>query len=114
MKEYTIDAKGKSLGRVASEAAAVLRGKKEVDFKPHSVAAVKVSIVSADKIIITGRKTEQKKYKRYSGYPGGLKYISFNKILKEKGVAYVLKKALTGMLPKNKLQKQMLKNLLIK
>lgn len=114
MKEYTINAKDKPLGRVASDAAAILRGKKETDFKDNRVADVKVSIVNVDKIAITGRKTEQKTYKKYSGYPGGLKYVPLSKILKEKGAAYALKKAVLGMLPKNKLQKQMLKNLIIK
>lgn len=114
MKEYTINAKDRSLGRVASDAAAILRGKKEIDFQAHRLADVKVNIVNVDKILITGRKAEQKTYKRYSGYPGGLKYISLSKVLKEKGAAYVLKKAVMGMLPKNKLQKQMFKNLIIK
>ncbi|MEK9183582.1 MAG: 50S ribosomal protein L13 [Patescibacteria group bacterium] len=114
MKKYTINAKNKSLGRVASEAAAILRGKKEVDFRDNRVADVQVNVVNIDEIIVTGRKTEQKTHKKYSGYPGGLKFISLGKVLKEKGRPYVFKKVVLGMLPKNKLQKQMIKNLIIK
>lgn len=114
MKEYTIDAKNKPLGRMASEAAAILRGKKEVDFANNRAPDVKVNVVNVDKLVITGRKMEAKIYKKYSGYPGGLKYSSLEETLRKKGYPYVFKKAVWGMLPKNKLQKQIIKNLIIK
>lgn len=114
MKKYTINVKNKSLGRVASEAAAILRGKKEIDFRDNRVADVQVNVVNVNEIIVTGHKTEQKTHKKYSGYPGGLRSVSLGKVLKEKGYPYVFKKAVLGMLPKNKLQKQMIKNLTIK
>jgi len=111
--EYIIDAKDKILGRVASEAVLVLRGKKEANFVPNRVFDVKVKIINLDKIKISEKKIKQKNYKRYSGYPGGLKIISLEKMLEKKGIEYVFKKAVMGMLPKNKLQKKIMKNLII-
>lgn len=113
MKQYTLDGKNKSLGRLASEAASILRGKKEINFAPNRVPDVKVKIVNIDEIKIDEKKIEQKYYKRHSGYPGGLKTTPLKKVLEKKGTAYVLKKAVMGMLPKNKLQKRMIKNLVI-
>lgn len=114
MKEYILDAKDKVLGRVASEAAAILRGKKTSEFAANIVADVKLKVVNVDKIKITGKKLSQKEYKNYSGYPGGLKITVMDKILQKKGMGYIFKKAVLGMLPKNKLQKQIMKNLIIK
>jgi len=111
MKEYILDAKDKSLGRLASETASILRGKREVDFAPNRLAAVKVKVVNLDKIKISEKKIEQKYYKKHSGYPGGLKITPLKKVLKKKGVAYVFRQAVMNMLPKNKLQKRMIKNL---
>lgn len=111
--EYIIDAKNKSLGRVASEAALVLRGKRRVDFAPNKIPDIKVQIKNLNAIKIEEKKNRQKEYKRYSGYPGGLKFYSLKKILEKRGIEYVFKKAVTGMLPKNRLQKQMIKNLVI-
>ena len=113
MKEYILDAKDKPLGRLASETASILRGKKEVDFAPNRLADVKVKIVNIDKIKIGEKKIEQKYYKRHSGYPGGLKVTPLKKALEKKGMAYIFRKAVMGMLPKNKLQKRMIKNLVI-
>jgi large subunit ribosomal protein L13 len=112
-KEYVIDAKDKSLGRVASEAALILRGKKETNFAPNRLPDVKIKIINVSKIKITDKKLKQKEYKSHSGYPGGLKTTSLEKILEKKGMEYVLKKAVMGMLPKNKLQDRMIKNLVI-
>lgn len=111
MKEYILDAKDKSLGRLASETASILRGKREVDFAPNRLAAVKVKVVNLDKIKISEKKIEQKYYKKHSGYPGGLKITPLKKVLEKKGVAYVFRQAVMNMLPKNKLQKRMIKNL---
>ncbi|MBI4691884.1 MAG: 50S ribosomal protein L13 [Candidatus Terrybacteria bacterium] len=111
--EYIIDAKDKILGRIASEAALVLRGKKEANFTPNRVPDVKVKIINLAQIKIPEKKLKQKKYKRYSGYPGGLEIISFEKMMEKKGIEYVFKKAVMGMLPKNKLQKKIIKNLVI-
>ncbi|MBU1160030.1 50S ribosomal protein L13 [Patescibacteria group bacterium] len=111
---YVIDAKGKSLGRVASEAAAVLRGKNRTDFAPNKAPAVKVIIENASQVKITGRKIKQKQYRRHSMYPGGLKSLRMEQVIEKKGTNYILKKAIDGMLPKNKLRRIMIKNLIIK
>ncbi len=111
--EYTIDAKNKMLGRVASDAATVLRGKKEPDFTPNRVSDLKLTVLNADKIDISDKKKKQKGYKTFSGYPSGLKIAPMEKVLEKKGIEHVLKKAIMGMLPKNKLRKQMMKNLII-
>lgn len=114
MKEYIIDAKNRSLGRVASEVAAVLRGKSDPAFKPNKTSDVRVSVVNVDSLRITGNKLKDKEYSRYTGYPGGLRFESLDKAIKEKGMGYVFKKAVSGMLPKNKLYSQIIKNLIVK
>lgn len=113
MKEYKIEAKNRSLGRVASEAAKALRGKNETDFKDNVTPDVKVIVSNVNDIVVTGKKMEQKKYKSYSGYPGGLTETVMSKVVERKGKAIIFEKAVKGMLPKNKLQKQMMKNLII-
>ncbi len=112
--EYIIDAKDRPLGRIASEAAAILRGKNRTDFAPNKAPNVKVVITNADKIKITGKKLKQKEYIRHTMYPGGLKMLKMEEVKKKKGIGYILERAVNGMLPKNKLRKQMLKNLVIK
>lgn len=114
MKEYTMDAKDKSLGRIASEAAAFLRGKNSVEFRSNRIPDMKLIILHADQIKLTGQKEKQKKYKSYSGYPGSLKFRTAGKIIENKGKSFILKKAVFGMLPKNKLRVGMIKNLIIK
>lgn len=114
MKEYTIDAKGRSLGRVASEAAIVLRGKNMADFKANAVPIAKLTVINADQIKLTGQKSKQKEYKSYSGYPGSLRFMPIEKEMERKGKAFILKKAILGMLPKNKLCAKIIKNLTIK
>lgn len=111
--EYTIDAKNKILGRVASRAAAILRGKNEAGFAPNKLADVKVEIININKIKVSGGKMKQKEYKSYSGYPGSLKLTPMEKMARTKGKKYIFEKAVMGMLPKNKLRKQMMKNLII-
>lgn len=112
-KIYTIDAKDRSLGRIASEAAAFLRGKNDVKFTPNIIPDIEVKIINIDKIKITGKKLKQEPYKKYSGYPGGLKIMLLGKVLERKGMPYIIKNTVFGMLPKNKLRKQMIKNLKI-
>jgi large subunit ribosomal protein L13 len=106
-----IDAKEKILGRVAAEAAIVLRGKNTPSFKPNIAPDISVNIINSSKIKISGEKIQQKEYKRYSGYPGGLKIIKMKDMLDKKGKKYALKLAIRGMLPKNKLRTKMMNNL---
>ena len=113
MKEYILDLKGKSFGRAASEAAALLRGKKEPDFTPNQLPAIQVKIVNLPEVKITGSKMKQKTYKRYSGYPGGFKIVAFEKIFKQ-DPQRAFRMAVYRMLPKNKLRDRMIKNLVFK
>lgn len=105
-KWYVIDAEGKNLGRLASEVASILRGKKKPIYTPHVDTGDYVIIVNADKIVVTGNKMKQKVYKRHTGYPGGLKEITLEKLLVKKPEE-VLKHAIKGMLPKGRLGRQM-------
>lgn len=111
--EYTIDAQGKKLGRIAGEAAIVLMGKNRAGFVRNAIPSVKVKIANASKISVTNKKLQNKIYKSYSGYPGGLKEKSMKKVVMDKGVAEALRIAIRGMLPKNKLRDRMMKNLII-
>lgn len=110
---YTIDAKGKKLGRVATEAAMVLMGKHVPGFRPNKEGDVSVTIENAGKLSVTEKKLEQKNYKRYSGYPGGLKHSRMEEVVDKKGMKEVVRTAIKGMLPKNKLQTPRLKRLTV-
>ena len=114
MKEYTIDATGKKIGRVASEAAVILMGKKDPSFEKHTVADVKLTVLNASKMSVDPRKMEEMQYAMYSGYPGGLRYDSLAKVIEKKGYGEVIRRAVNGMLPKNKLQDVVMKNLTVK
>lgn len=109
-KTYKIDATDRKLGRLAAEIAAILRGKNDPGFLPYKLSDNKVIVFNTSKIIVTGKKFEQKKYHRYSGYPGGLRTDTFEDLFK-KDPNEPLKRAIYGMLPKNKLRAKMLKNL---
>ncbi len=111
-KWYVIDAEGLVLGRVASKVANVLRGKHKPIWAPHMDVGDFVVIVNADKIRVTGRKAEQKLYYRHSGYPGGLKETPYQTMMQKKP-EFVLHEAVRGMLPHNRLGRQMLKKLKI-
>lgn len=111
--EYTIDAQDKKLGRVASEAATILMGKNKADFVKNQIAEVKIKIVNTGKIQTTNKKLDQKVYKNYSGYPGGLKERTMKKVVADKGMKEAMRIAVKGMLPKNKLRDKMMKNLII-
>lgn len=111
--DYQIDAQGKKLGRIASEAASLLMGKNRTDFVRNTAPEVKVKIVNAGKLSVTNKKMEQKTYKNYSGFPGGLKERTMKKVVFDKGMKEAMRIAIRGMLPKNKLRDRMMKNLII-
>ncbi|MBN2453306.1 MAG: 50S ribosomal protein L13 [Candidatus Omnitrophica bacterium] len=107
---YIVDAKDKVLGRLATRVASVLRGKNKVIFSPHQDTGDEVIVINAAKIRVTGKKLTQKEYKRYSAYPGGLNTESLESMLKKRP-DYVIRHAIAGMLPDNKLGEKMLKKL---
>ena len=109
----TIDATNKKLGRVASEVAASLMGKDTVTFSRHIFSDIKVEVVNASKINVDDTKKRTKMYKRYSGYPGGQRELSLEKVSEKKGMKEAVKIAVKGMLPPNKLRARMLKNLTV-
>ena len=111
--EHIIDATNKSLGRVASAAAVLLMGKNNESFVRNRAPKVSVHITNASKANLTEKKRKEKKYMTYSGYPGGLKSKSLEELIIKKGSAEAFRKAVKGMLPKNKLAKVMMKNLKI-
>ncbi|MCL2810232.1 MAG: 50S ribosomal protein L13 [Treponema sp.] len=108
-KWFVIDAEGKILGRVAAKVASIVRGKNKAIFVPHQEVGDFVVVINADKIAVTGRKAEQKMYYRHSGYVGGLKTNSFEKLM-EKHPTQPLELAIKGMLPKGPLGRKMAKN----
>lgn len=109
-KWLLIDAKGKILGRIATQAARILRGKHKAIFTPHLDCGDFVVIINAKDVRVTGRKMEQKLYKRYSGYPSGLKQTPLEKMLAAKPKE-VLRDAIKGMLPKGPLGRVIFKKL---
>jgi LSU ribosomal protein L13P len=109
---HLIDASSKILGRLAPEIVKVLQGKHKRNYVPYLDMGDYVVVVNAKKVIVSGKKANQKIYTRYSGYPGGLKEISFNKLLEEKPEE-IVKRAVSGMLPKNKLRKKRLARLYV-
>lgn len=111
-KEYTFDATDKSLGRMTSEIAMILRGKNEPTFQPNVVPNVKVTINNASKIALNKSQLKAE-YKRFSGYPGGLRHESREHAIDRLGYQIVFEKAVYGMLPGNKLRALMMKNLII-
>jgi len=109
-KWYVVDAAGKPLGRLASEVAKILRGKHKPEFTPHVDVGDYVIVLNADKVVLTGRKLDQKYYRHHSGYPGGLKEIKYRDFLATKPERAV-ELAVRGMLPKNSLGRAMIKKL---
>jgi large subunit ribosomal protein L13 len=110
---YTIDASGRSLGRVASEAASALLGKKSAHYVQNLVLPVEVTVTNADKVALSERRIAGKIYQRYTGYPGGLKETNMASMIDNKGKTEVLRIAIDGMLPRNKLRKDRMKRLTI-
>jgi large subunit ribosomal protein L13 len=109
-KTYTIDASNKILGRLAAEAAVLLRGKNEADFAANKICGNRVIVFNTTKIIYKGKKLENKRYYTYSGYPGGIHSIKLKDLIK-KDPSAPLRKAVFDMLPKNKLRGKFIKNL---
>ena len=110
---HTIDATDRMLGRVASEAAHALLGKRSVHFSKNQALPVTVTINNASKMHLPSRRTKGKIYTRYSGYPGGLYSMSMAEMITKKGIAEVVKKTVDGMIPRNKLRKPRMKNLIV-
>lgn len=111
-KWYVIDAEGKPLGRVASKAAHILRGKHKATYTPHIDCGDYVIIINASKVLLTGNKLEDKKYYSHSQYPGGLRTRTAKEMI-EKYPEEMVEKAVRGMLPKNRLGRAMYKKLFV-
>lgn len=109
-KWYVIDAAGKPLGRVAAVAATLLRGKHKPIYTPHIDTGDHVIIVNAERVVLTGRKRQQKIYYHHSGYPGGLKREPYSSLLQRRP-EFAVEKAIRGMLPKNRLGRAMFRKL---
>ncbi|MBT8762678.1 50S ribosomal protein L13 [Desulfohalobiaceae bacterium Ax17] len=107
---YLVDAQGKTLGRIATEIAKRLRGKHKPEFAPHIDTGDFIVVVNAKKVKVTGQKLEKKKYYRHTGYPGGLKETTLAEMMENKPEE-VIRRAVRGMLPKNRLGRAMLKKL---
>ncbi|MFA5635316.1 MAG: 50S ribosomal protein L13 [Anaerovoracaceae bacterium] len=107
---YVIDAEGKTLGRLATEAASILRGKKKPIFTPHVDTGDYVIVINAEKVHVTGNKRKDKVYRHHTGYPGGLREITFEK-LQAKKPEEIIRHAIKGMLPDGKLGRQVYKKL---
>ena len=107
---YVIDAEGKTLGKIAVEAAMILRGKKKPTYTPHVDCGDYVIVVNAEKVAVSGKKEDQKIYKRHSGYPGGLKEVPLKELRASKPEE-IVRHAVKGMMPKGKLGRQMYKKL---
>lgn len=107
---HLVDAKGKILGRLATEIARKLTGKDKPSFVPYLDIGDYVVVTNATYVKVTGKKSEQKKYVRHSGYPGGLKVETFSK-LKDRRPEQIIRHAVSGMLPKNRLGRKMIKKL---
>jgi large subunit ribosomal protein L13 len=107
---YVVDAEGKTLGRLASQIAAILRGKNKPTFTPHVDCGDFVVIVNAEKVHLTGKKLSDKMYRRHTGYPGGLKEINAQDLLRKRPTR-ALELAIKGMLPHNRLGRDMYRKL---
>ena len=109
-KWYVIDAENKILGKVAVKAANILRGKSKPEFTPHMDNGDFVVVLNASKVRLSGKKEEEKKYQSYSGYPGGQKEKDF-KMVQERKPELIILNAVAGMIPKNRLGRQIIKKL---
>ena len=109
-KWYVVDAAGMTLGRLATKVASVLRGKNKPTFTPNVDTGDFVIVINTDKVVLTGKKLENKFYRYHTGYIGGLKEISYKKMMEEKSDLAVYE-AVKGMLPKNSLGRAMIKKL---
>ncbi len=109
-KWYLIDAKDQVLGRMSTRIADILRGKNKPIYTPHMDTGDFVVVINAEKVIVTGKKAEQKEYQRYSGYPGGLKKIPFKRMM-DTHPERIIEHAVRGMIPHNRLGRAMIKKL---
>lgn len=109
-KWYVVDADGKTLGRLATEVATVLRGKHKPTYTPHMDCGDYVIVINAEKVEVTGKKRKEKVYKRHTGYPGGLRETTFEKLIAKKPEE-IVRHAVKGMMPNGKLGRQMYKKL---
>jgi large subunit ribosomal protein L13 len=109
-KWYVVDANGQILGRLATFLANVLMGKTKPVYTPHEDVGDFIVVINADKVAVTGKKAEQKVYRRHSGYPGGLKTVEYSD-MQSKAPEKIIMEAVSGMLPKNKLRQVYLKKL---
>ena len=113
-KQYKIDAAGKTIGRIASEAAKMLMGKTRADYTPNKMTAVKVTVTNTSKLYTRERKRAQKTYTTYSGYPGGQKQESLAALNERKGHGEAIRRAVQRMIPNNTMRTARLKNLIVK
>lgn len=111
-KWYVVDAEGKTLGRLATEIARILRGKNKAQYTPHVDTGDFVVVINADRVSVSGKKAEQKLYRRHTGYPGGLRETSYEQMMDRKPTE-ILRKAVYGMMPKTRLARQQFKKLKI-
>ena len=111
-KWFVVDAEGEHLGRLAAEIAKILRGKNKVQYTPHVDVGDFVVVVNAESVVVTGKKAEQRVYRRHSGYPGGMKETSYEQMLARKPTE-ILRKAVYGMMPKTRLARQQFRKLKI-
>ena len=111
--EYAIDATDRTLGRVASEAAHALLGKRSAQYAQNKAMPITVTINNAGKLHLPSRRVKGKVYSRYTGYPGGQYEMSMENMIEKKGIAFVVKKIVDGMIPRNKLRAPRMKNLVI-
>lgn len=107
---YIVDAKGQTLGRMAVDIAVKLRGKDKPQFAPHIDCGDFVIVINAKEVALTGNKADKKEYHRHSGFPGGHKVIPYKKMIAEKPEEVIIK-AITGMIPRNKMRKTILSKL---
>ena len=110
---YTIDATDRTLGRVASEAASALLGKKSVHFSKNQALPITVLVQNVKKLNLSTRRTQGKVYTRYTGYRAGLRSMTMEEMIIKKGIAEVVKKTVDGMIPRNKLRAPRMKNLVV-
>ncbi|MFZ1075151.1 MAG: 50S ribosomal protein L13 [Minisyncoccia bacterium] len=110
---YTIDATDRTLGRVASEAAHALLGKRSTLFAKNIAVPTTVIIENASKLHLPARRTKGKVYTHYTGYPGGLREMTMEQMIEKKGIADVVRKTVDGMIPRNKLRAPRMKNLIV-
>lgn len=112
--KYTIDAQGKKIGRIASEAAAMLSGKNLTSFARNKASGATVEIINASRADITAKKKQNDIYVTYTGHRGGLNKATLGEVIEKAGMAEVFRRAVYGMLPSNKLRAERIKNLTIK